>query len=78
LTGIVRGGSFMNRLWPLQVFSAVFISTSWLPGQESPGLQGKPATSMVQHNTMMMMQQQTFTPYMWSRGFNYAATGEMW
>ncbi len=56
---------------------------------ETPAGRGRPAgrggkgnnvvSSMIKHNIMMNIRQQTFNTYMWSRGFNYQpATGRMW
>jgi len=36
------------------------------------------SNKLLQHNTLMAIQQQTFNNYMWSRGFNYNTYGKMW
>jgi hypothetical protein len=46
--------------------------------QSSGSASTKAIDELLQHNSLMMVQQQTFNMYMWSRGFNYTATGRMW
>ncbi len=51
-----------------------------VPGKGRPAARGGDAVgSMIKHNVMMNIQQQTFNQYMWSRGFNYHPTyGKIW
>jgi hypothetical protein len=59
--------------------------TATRPAEQPAGGNGEPATggakprSWVAHNTLMMMRQQTFNTYMWSRGYSgWTPMGKMW
>lgn len=52
------------------------------PGRPRAGVKGKnggAVSSMLKHNVLMNIRQQTFNTYMWSRGFDYHPTyGKIW
>ena len=54
-------------------------AASGQPRAGAKGKGGRAVSSMLKHNVMMNIRQQTFNTYMWSRGFNYHPTyGKMW
>ncbi len=76
-TLVVHGDASERRLASERLIS---VTAGGAPAHGRPaGNDDDPVGTMLKHNVLMNIQQQTFNQYMWSRGFNYQpATGKMW
>lgn len=80
LRTLVVHGDAVQRQEARQRLLSVTAAEVSVPARSHSGGKGSDAVdSMIKHNVLMNIQQQTFNSYMWSRGFQYQpATGRMW